>query len=421
MKLSNNRFALILPFTLLLLLLHPGGAQSVLVAKPNADVSWGIHQEGDPEFLSSGMYLVIGVFEYEKNAQRMVKSASKEGLEADYKFYQASGYFYVFVSNSEKKTGILEDYKTVRSLTSYSDAWILRVSDESSDTVTVNNSLSQSETSIDAPGMHFSDDASTSRQSNVPELSGTQTEASIPDKQQTVIVIQTLNAQNGQIVDASIELVDGLRAKLISKINSGTPWELEQQKSLDTVQVISEALGFRKMQLDLIPNAPINDTTALYTRVENDTIYLQMDLMELQQGDFQILYNTYFYGNATVMRDQSRYELEKLYQIMDDQPNMRIRLHGHTNGNSRGVAYLFKEEEKNYFDIRRTREYTKKGVSSRKLSAYRAETIKSYLINKGIKSERIETQGWGGKKLLYDTDSPLAKNNIRVEIEVLSK
>ena len=100
---------------------------------------------------------------------------------------------------------------------------------------------------------------------------------------------------------------------------------------------------------------------------------------------------------------------------------MRIKLHGHTNGAGRGYIYIFSPEEKNFFDIRRSKEYKKNGVGSTKLSALRAETIKSYLEHRGIAPDRIETEGWGGKQMLYDPDSPLAKHNIRVEIEILSE
>ncbi len=146
-----------------------------------------------------------------------------------------------------------------------------------------------------------------------------------------------------------------------------------------------------------------------------------MRLEKLKRGDIQVLYNTYFYGNASVMREKSRYELEELLRFLQENPTTAIKLHGHTNGNSRGITYLYLKEHGNFFNIRRSREYTKRGVGAKKLSEMRAETIRQYLVKKGIDESRIETKGWGGKNMLYEADSPLAKNNIRVEIEVLSE
>lgn len=375
-------------------------------------ISYAYNDKG-PEHLNSGIYLIIGVFEYEANAKGMVDNAKSEGLDANYGINPTSGYFYVYTNSSSDMQKISERYYQVRNTTKFVDAWVLNIKDEG-----------------------FTEDKKDEGQLDVNELSAsteTYLQPQIINKQTTkdatleepsskvVVIVNTLNSDNGDNVEASIELVDGLRAKLISKTTSGTPYVIEEKTVLDTVHVVSEVLGFRKMQLDLIPNNPINNTTQLYTHASGDSIFVNMELVELQRGDFQIMYNTYFYGNSTVMRDHSKYELDKLYQIMKDKPNMKIKLHGHTNGNSRGLAYLYDKDEKNYFQIRRTKEYSKKGVSSKKLSAYRAETIKSYLIDKGINTNRIQTQGWGGNKLLYETDSPLAKNNIRVEIEVLNK
>jgi outer membrane protein OmpA-like peptidoglycan-associated protein len=56
--------------------------------------------------------------------------------------------------------------------------------------------------------------------------------------------------------------------------------------------------------------------------------------------------------------------------------------------------------------------------SAKKLSYDRANTVKQYLVYKGIGEERIEVKGWGGKKMIYDENSVASKRNIRVEVEV---
>jgi outer membrane protein OmpA-like peptidoglycan-associated protein len=181
--------------------------------------------------------------------------------------------------------------------------------------------------------------------------------------------------------------------------------------------LVVNAIGYRKKQFDL--PFPITDSLAHHISREDGKLKVELPMIKMEPGDIQVLYNTYFYGNSSVMREHSRYELQQLYDFLQEDENVRIKLHGHTNGNYRGKVYIFDEKARNYFDIMRTREYTKRGVSSRKLSAYRAETIRSYLITRGIAPERIETEGWGGKKMLYEIDSPMAKNNIRVEVEVI--
>jgi len=45
--------------------------------------------------------------------------------------------------------------------------------------------------------------------------------------------------------------------------------------------------------------------------------------------------------------------------------------------------------------------------------------IKDWLIAQGIADNRVEVIGWGGVKQIYDKDSPNARKNARVELEVL--
>ena len=56
--------------------------------------------------------------------------------------------------------------------------------------------------------------------------------------------------------------------------------------------------------------------------------------------------------------------------------------------------------------------------SAKKLSKFRAETIYSFLVRKGIDPSRIEIKGWGGNKMLYDKHDSRANLNVRVEVEI---
>lgn len=365
-----------------------------------------IYQE--PEILHAGAYLIIGVFQDVNNARQFAESAIQEGLNAHYKYYQLNQLIYVYTHSDNTKNSILPEYYQIRETTRYKDAWILSVQDNvSSDVLTPT-------TSYDSSQQNVGD-----------EHSPLVTEKSIPNQSETITVIfQPVDTikEDTTVVSAQIQVVDGNQAKLIEQTDTERGWTFTPKAlSLDTVQVITEAIGYRKNQVSLSINELLRDTNNSNNVLLQDTLFVQLEMKSLEVGDYQVMYNTYFYGNSTVMRAHSKYELEIVYNILKSNPDMRIRLHGHTNGNSRGVAYLYKEEKQNFFEIIRTKAYRKRGVSSTKLSHYRAETIKSYLVSQGIGDKRIETQGWGGKKMLYDEESPMATNNIRVEIEVLSK
>lgn len=384
----------------------------------------------DPEYLQQGTYLVIGVFAYEDNAESFSQYAIAQGFSAKYAYYPSRGYYYVYTFTADSAMQVIEKCLHLRSTSEFEDAWVFRAYE--ADEIAKGNSWSSS--GWDTPETNVPLDE-TNQMANVKTVAhDTVTSelvkpliAELPQKKENTepgydVFFQTLGNED-RPVTAVVKVVDGSHAKSIKKCQSNQPEVLEHARLLtQQVQLITYAIGYRKATFDLSLDQPVNDTTASYVSVTDDeVIEVTMHLEKLKQGDVQVMFNTYFYGNASVMREKSRYELEELLRYLQENTTARIKLHGHTNGNSRGITYLYLKEHNNFFNIRRSKEYTKRGVGAKKLSEMRAETIRQYLIKQGVAESRIETKGWGGKNMLYDADSPLAKNNIRVEIEVLSE
>lgn len=87
-------------------------------------------------------------------------------------------------------------------------------------------------------------------------------------------------------------------------------------------------------------------------------------------------------------------ELDKLVQLMEDNPEIEIELSGHTDNQG--------DEEKNM-----------------QLSEQRAEAVKNYLISKGIKADRIKSRGYGSTKPLASNNSEETRQqNRRVEYKI---
>ena len=129
------------------------------------------------------------------------------------------------------------------------------------------------------------------------------------------------------------------------------------------------------------------------------------------------MYNVYFYNDAAVMKPESRYELNSLLDMLKENDNYEIKLHGHTNGNSPGKIIKLKEDDNNFFNV--TENNVSGYGSAKDLSTERSLTIKRWLEEKGIDTKRVSIKGWGGKKMIYNKNDPLAKRNIRVEVEIL--
>lgn len=357
-----------------------------------------VHAVPNPEYLPQGVHLVIGVFAIQDNADSFSQYAQAQGIAARYAYHPPRGYYYVYTFSADSPEAVVDQCMQLRSNTEFTDAWVFKTS-------------------------------------QIPEISPVVTE--IIDEEPTLalpeapvvergpgyaVYFETLGKRN-KPVPAVVKVIDGVRAQEVTSCTAHQADVLEHERLLsDQVQLIPHAIGYHKTTFDLSLTEPVTDSTASYVSVgEDSVIRVTMPLEKLKRGDIQVMYNTYFYGNASVMREQSRYELAEMQHYLESNPEVRVKLHGHTNGDSRGVTYLYVPEYGNFFDLRRTDDYVRKNVGANKLSKMRAETIREYLMKQGIDGNRIETEGWGGDKMLHDAESPLAKQNIRVEMEVLSE
>lgn len=385
-----------------------------------------------PDKIQPGVYLVVGVFANQANAEHFSQQIVESGFPANYGYYPITHYYYVYIRASDSIAEVKKACNALRKEVRFSDAWIFkaRPTDQPSELQSTSGSGSENEVT------EIADSTASSMISGSKEvtLQSVQEiyEESHHDDSPSLLYLKfnTFHAMTQESVVALVKVVDGIRSKRITEIPTGHTQEINREEILDsTLQITPYALGYRKVQFELlVDNAFRNsskssseNTPQQLSTWQGDTLIMNLPLPRLKKGDIQVMFNTYFHGNSSVMRERSRFELEELVKLLKESPNMRIKLHGHTNGAGRGPVYVFYEEEQNFFEIHRSREYKKNGVGSSKLSALRAETIKSYLVHRGIFAHRIETQGWGGKKLLYDPDSPLAKSNIRVEIEILQE
>lgn len=112
--------------------------------------------------------------------------------------------------------------------------------------------------------------------------------------------------------------------------------------------------------------------------------------------------DTYFDFNQAELSLKAQALLDKNIQILKEKPTINVRMAGYTSAEG--------SEEVN-----------------QKLSEERANSVKNYLIGKGIKAERITVIGYGRTKPAVfevapgDIDSQEAKANMRVLFEIVVK
>ena len=108
-----------------------------------------------------------------------------------------------------------------------------------------------------------------------------------------------------------------------------------------------------------------------------------------------VLNNIFFETGKATLTPQSRLELEKAIELMRVNPSMIIEIGGHTDNVG----------DDNY---------------NMKLSHDRAKSVRDYLVNGGINSERIQAKGYGELNPVATNDTEDGrKANRRTEFVII--
>ncbi|MCX6271407.1 MAG: OmpA family protein [Bacteroidetes bacterium] len=129
------------------------------------------------------------------------------------------------------------------------------------------------------------------------------------------------------------------------------------------------------------------------------------NLKTLKAGDQITLPNVYFEGGRHIFIPQSYPTLDELVKILKENPTLKIEIQGHICCDSVSADGIDYESGK------------------MELSVTRAKAVYDYLVEMGIKANRLTYKGFGGKiRLIKDerTESDRRRNR-RVEIKVLEK
>lgn len=150
-------------------------------------------------------------------------------------------------------------------------------------------------------------------------------------------------------------------------------------------EVVSEKKGY----------FPISEYLKLDSLEDFASVEKNLYLKKIEKGEVIRLNNIFFDFGKSTLKEESYYELDRLFELMSKNGKMKIEIGGHTD--NVGSA-----------------EYNKK------LSNSRAEAVVNYLVSKGIEKSRLTFNGYG-------PDQPVATNetdegralNRRVEFRIV--
>jgi outer membrane protein OmpA-like peptidoglycan-associated protein len=207
----------------------------------------------------------------------------------------------------------------------------------------------------------------------------------------TINVEDTTNLEE----EVVIELDNSIRLKVVDKVTGFPLWsELIRENE----KIINETGDFK---IEELTDEEIEIKSQGYLPkliVLNIDLKVGENVVELEPvtvGNTITLNHVLFYRGVDKMLEESEKELDLVVEMMNDNPQVKILLKGHTDNQGDPVLNV-------------------------RLSQARAKAVRKYLINQGINAYRMRSIGYGGNAPIASNETEeTRKLNRRVEFEVI--
>jgi outer membrane protein OmpA-like peptidoglycan-associated protein/tetratricopeptide (TPR) repeat protein len=196
------------------------------------------------------------------------------------------------------------------------------------------------------------------------------------------------NKKNNKGIPATVELIDNSTGQLSSKVQTD-----ERGDYLITLPVGKDYVFNVNRKGYLF----YSDNFLLSQRAPDSTYEKDIPLQPIEVNASIVLKNIFFETNKFQLDPKSQAELDKIIQLLTDNPTLKIEISGHTDNVGKPSDNL-------------------------SLSNNRAKSVVTYLIGKGIVSQRLVAKGYGETKPVAGntTEEGRAKNR-RTELKVISQ
>jgi len=140
-----------------------------------------------------------------------------------------------------------------------------------------------------------------------------------------------------------------------------------------------------------------SDNFLLSQRAPDSTYEKNIPLQPIEVNASIVLKNIFFETNKFQLDPKSQAELDKIIQLLNDNPTVKIQIAGHTDNIGNAADNL-------------------------KLSENRAKAVIAYLASKGIDSKRLTPKGYGASQPIADnkTEEGRAMNR-RTELKIIGR
>jgi len=397
-------------------------------------------QAQDKPHTDQSLYVVIGAFAIPRNAIEFTENAIKKNYPAVYELNPKRKLFYVYVLHTEDRRAAINESIRLQKQSPYTDTWVYSGLLGDNPQVVKINEAERTEAMEQLTEDKKPTDDSASGSTAVAEVkkeagneSDLEKEALKPVAEGAIVAVvepamieevsgakpflfHITSLVDGDTLAGDVDFfdADATNKNRKSATYRGNDWvNVKPINKSGNLLLECEVFGYRKAQLAINYNTPQATDGVV---MDGNKVTVPFELVRLQKGDKAIMFNVYFYKDAAIMRPESRYEVNSLLEMLNENPKYKIKIHGHTNGKSAGKI-ISMGESKNFFQLNKD---NKEGYgSAKKLSEERALLIRQFLIENGVDPTRTQVKAWGGKQPIYEVDHTSAQANVRVEIEIL--
>lgn len=136
---------------------------------------------------------------------------------------------------------------------------------------------------------------------------------------------------------------------------------------------------------------------SLKLKAPDSTYQKDIPLLPIDVNAAVVLRNIFFDTKKFELKPQSTIELDRVVELLQDNPAVKIQIEGHTD--NVGTA-----------------------ADNQKLSDARAKSVVAYLITKGIRADRLTAKGFGPTKPIADNKAEEGRaQNRRTELKITAK
>ncbi|HTH56657.1 MAG TPA: OmpA family protein [Cyclobacteriaceae bacterium] len=366
--------------------------------------------------LENGYYVVVSTFKdtQSKEAKAYSEQLAKRGFQPGFGLEESKHFLYVYLQSfpyGQFKQS-LERMQTARATDNFPTAWVLKIKD--------GKEIKEGDPIVETVQDTVAVKTAAKGPSIVTEYIPNPTPKPITKPQHlgnTPVFFSVINKNSKKVIEATVKILDAETNKTLGTVKANGYFNIPdpQSKSGD-IALVASSFGYEETNQKLNYKQTERDTVNEDVTLFGNFFMLTFEMQRMASGTKASLSGVSFFNDAAIMIPNSREQLLGVLDMLNESPQMRVRIEGHTNGNARGDI-IYMGPSKNYFAL--ARDQKKEKGSAKELSEARATVIKQWLVDQGIADARIETVGWGGSKPLYDSKSHMARKNSRVELTVI--